>query len=251
MKRFLKTAFFVLPCLVIAMLCVLYFSINWIARSGVEKFGPKLTQTRVRIEGLDISPLSGKGVVRGILIENPDGFETENAIKLEEVRVTVDLASLFSERFVIKEIVVRAPEITYETNGNTNNIKIIFDNVRSFARDTERGAGVRERREFEKRPTWKNRRVQINRFVVRNARINMSETPFGGGRRTLSMGEVHLRNIGAGEDGKTVSEVFGEIFEAMNRTISGTVSDMEDSRPEGSESSLMGITGRLRELLGR
>ena len=42
-----------------------------------------------------------------------------------EVKIAMRVSSVFSDRIIIDEIMVNAPEVTYEMSGKGNNIKII------------------------------------------------------------------------------------------------------------------------------
>ena len=67
----------------VLLLAVAYFTfstlINKGVKSAVETFGPDITQTEVRLEGANISPLNGTGVLKGLFIGNPKGFKSEKA----------------------------------------------------------------------------------------------------------------------------------------------------------------------------
>ena len=77
------------------------------------------------------SATSGEGVLRGLKMGNPKGFKSDSAFRLGEVRVRIDIDSLGRDTVVIKEVVITAPEITYELWPNGSNIDAIRRNVES------------------------------------------------------------------------------------------------------------------------
>ena len=71
----------------------------------------------------------GKGAIRGFLVGNPAGFETPSAFKLGEVSVSLDIGLLSSDTFRIYEIVIAAPEVTYECKSDGSNLETLKRNV--------------------------------------------------------------------------------------------------------------------------
>ena len=251
MKKLLIILFVILPILIIIAGVGLYFSINWIAKNGVETFGPKLTRTEVRLESSNISLFSGKGSLKGLFIGNPRGFKTASAFQVKEIKVAMDVSSILSDRLIIEEIVVNAPEINYERGIKGTNIKTILGNVRALAGNSKRQStkagkgGVKEsQREGEKK-------VQINNFIVKNGKVNMSATLLRGNNVIVSLGEIHLKNIGAGKEGKTASEVFEEIFGVMNTTISGSVAGVERPYSNKAKQTIEDVKGKLKKWFGK
>ena len=54
-------------------------------KTGIETYGPKITGTGVAIDRVDLSPLSGNGVLEGLEIRNPEGFGMANAFTLGRI----------------------------------------------------------------------------------------------------------------------------------------------------------------------
>ena len=129
MGKLIKFIFIGIPVLIIVVIVVLVFSINSIIKHGVETVGPLALGTDVTLEKVDISLFSGKGQLKGIIIGNPEGFKTESSFKLNEVRLALDVSSLLSEKIIIDEIFIDAPEITYEKSGKGDNFKAILDSI--------------------------------------------------------------------------------------------------------------------------
>ncbi len=133
MGKLIKFIFIGIPVLIIVVIIALVFSVNSIIKHGVETVGPLALGTDVKIAEVDISLFSGKGQLKGIIIGNPEGFKTDNSFKLNKVRLALDVSSLFSDKIIIDEIFIDAPEITYEKSGKGDNFKAILDNVNDFA----------------------------------------------------------------------------------------------------------------------
>jgi hypothetical protein len=89
-------------------------SLDSLIVAGVEKYGSEITRTRVRLKEAKISITSGEGTLRGLSVKNTSGFKTEYAIRLGEISVTLDTATVTQNPVVIKKIVISSPEVTYE-----------------------------------------------------------------------------------------------------------------------------------------
>jgi len=235
MKKLLMTLIFAVTVLIIAASVTLYFSLNWIIKSGVESFGTRITGTEVKLEKSNISLLSGKMELKGLFIGNPEGFSTECAFKLHYVSVAIDIFSILSRTIIIDEIVVNAPEITYEVNEKGSNIKTILKNLKSFSRkskSTSKGKVKKAKKEAEKK-------VLINRFMVKNGTVNFSMTALKEKMVSLSLPDITIENIGKG--GKSASEILVEIFKVMTKNIDWAVSGSTRSLGQKTIDTLKGL----------
>ena len=74
MKKLIKFFLIGVPLLIIIAVFVIYFGLNWIVESGVEKVGAMVTKTDINMESVSISPFSGKGQITRFFMGNPEGF---------------------------------------------------------------------------------------------------------------------------------------------------------------------------------
>jgi len=221
MSRFIKGVIIGIPAVIIAGIIVFYFSFDSIVKKGVEAVGPKLLGADVVLQEVNISMFSGKGQLKGIVIGNPEGFQTESAFKLGEVRLAVDVASIFSDKMVIDEIVIDAPEITYETSGGQNNIEALLENINDFVGKSEEGT-VAESQESQKK-------IQINDFIMSNARVNLSATILKGKKVSRPLPDIHLKDIGKDNDA-SMADALKEIFAELNKNIASVVTEQLKSQ---------------------
>src|SRR5262245_1025482 len=112
--------------------CIFYF-LNDIVKKGVETVGPKVTQTEVRLARAKLSPFSGQGQLSGIFVGNPEGFKSESAIKVGDVKVAVNGPSVLKDTVVVDSIHVQAPEITFEGGLTGSNLGKLLDNIEAAA----------------------------------------------------------------------------------------------------------------------
>ncbi|HMB70606.1 MAG TPA: hypothetical protein VKU85_14920, partial [bacterium] len=79
-------------------------NLNTIVKGAVERYGGRMTETDVRLAGVNLKLRDGRGTMTGLRIRNPDGFSGEDAVSLGEITLDVDTASLTKEPIVIEEI---------------------------------------------------------------------------------------------------------------------------------------------------
>src|SRR5262245_8604885 len=113
MKKLFLSVVAILVVLLVAVLVVVYFSLNTIVKRGVETVGPTITKVEVKLGAVNLSPFSGRGELSGLVVGNPEGFKSASALSVQEVRVALKPKSVFSEPIVVDEISVKAPEITF------------------------------------------------------------------------------------------------------------------------------------------
>jgi hypothetical protein len=182
-------------------------------KAGIETFGPKILGASIKIRSVTLSPLSGSGRIRGVVIGNPKGFNTPSAFKLSDVRVKVDLSSLLDDKIVIEEILIRKPKITYEGGLRGSNIAALMHNVERFAgsssASSKSGGGAVK--------------LQINRFELTGAKVSVSMKALKGKTATLPLPPVKVTKLGQGPNGVTpasaVKRIMGAVVSATKKAV--------------------------------
>src|SRR5688572_29295235 len=129
MKKFIGYSALVVVVLLLALYLSMQFFLGGIVKSAVNKFGPGLTQTKVVLDGANISPLSGVGTLTGLSVGNPAGWSPVDAFRLGKVHVSMEPFSLMKETIIINEIVVEQPEFFYETKIVSSNVGDLLKNI--------------------------------------------------------------------------------------------------------------------------
>src|SRR5262249_26849364 len=123
----------ILVCLVVGVI-VFTLSLDSIVKKGVETVGPQITKTDVKLDGANISILSGAGSLKGFFLGNPEGYKTPSAFKVGEVGLEVGPRSVLSDKVHDNYVLIRGAEITFEgTLGTKNNLNKILENVQSVS----------------------------------------------------------------------------------------------------------------------
>ena len=208
--------------LVVVIAAAVYFlmaGIDEVVRVAVEKAGSEVTQVEVTLDKAEISPTDGRAALQGLAVGNPSGFETDSAFKMGAISVSIDAGTVTQDPIVIKEVVIAAPEVTYELGADGSNIDAIKKNVERYAGG---GGGASDSQAGGEGP-----KVVIENLYVRDGKVNVSAVPLGGKTTTVSLPEIHLTDIGKDEGGADYGAVAEEILTALTSRVGGFVSGLD------------------------
>ena len=106
----MKKVFIGLGVLVLVLGIVLwrvYVNLDKLVAKVIEDAGTEVTQTAVRVSGVDLDLLHGRAGLSQLSVANPAGFSSPEIFSLELVSVAIDVNSVSSNPIIIDEIVVR------------------------------------------------------------------------------------------------------------------------------------------------
>ncbi|MFA6544894.1 MAG: hypothetical protein WCS99_10735 [Limisphaerales bacterium] len=203
---------------VVALVAViaLVLSLNSIVKTGVVAFGPEVIKAPIQLDGVSISALSGGGEIKGLVIGNPEGFKTPNAVKLGVASLQVKPMSLLGDKIVVQSIKADAAEITFEGSLGSSNLGKIQENVDAYVAallgPTDKGGKTEKK-------GGAGKKLQVDEIIISNAKINLSMTILGGKSATIPLPDIKLTNLGQGADGITPAEVIKVVMkEVMSKT---------------------------------
>lgn len=204
-----------------AGLAVVYVSLGSIIKKSVETYGPKMAGAPVSVTLVTVSPFTGEGTVRGLVIGNPPGFTTKNAVEVGSIKVGVDVRSLLgSGRIIIREILVDEPKITLETGKGGTNLQAIQRNLDAYAPSSPK--------EAEKTQA---RKIEIGRFRLRGAEALAVVPQLKSAPKSVKVPDIEITGIGSKSGGVTPSEaaklIIGELGRAALRAAGGLESILE------------------------
>jgi uncharacterized protein involved in outer membrane biogenesis len=175
---------------------VLTMSVDSIVKTGIETVGSEMTGTAVIVDRVSISPFSGSGTISGFRVENPEGFEQDYALEIEDFTIELNIRSLFSNEIVVQNIEIASPTIYVEQKMPENNLRTIMDNIES----TSSGEAS-------------EKALVIEHFIMRNGTADLY-TEIGGERSArVEIAQIELNDLGRGGAQEAVEEVIQEIAE--------------------------------------
>lgn len=220
MKKSVKiVAGIVVALIVVAFVTVTLF-LNGIVRTAVETGAPKLMGVSVELEDIDLRVLRGKFKLSNLVIGNPEGFKSDHMFKLGDFTANVNMKSLFTDTIVIREIVIDAPEITYEIGLTGSNVGKLIDSMEPESGDQPK----EEKPEKEEKEAAPAKKVIIESLVIRNGKVGIAAKMLGGHGAAIPLPTIHLTDIGKEEEGASPAVVVADVLGVVVRTVIGTVS---------------------------
>lgn len=220
-----------------------------VIKTGIENFGPKMTQTSVTVNSVDLSPTSGSGSIRGLVIGNPAPYQEPFALRLSEVTLAIDPSSIISDKIVIKSLKIINPEITLEGGLSDNNLKKLLANVDAFSDLADPKAGA-----SEKGDSTTQKKLQVDEFLLSGAKVAVKLNILGLGevRPTLTLPDIRLAQLGTGPEGITpvslTRQIIGEIVAKTTSAISAQVGAMGKGGLDKAAKALKGATEGLKDI---
>lgn len=217
MNSTIRKAIVALVLLAIIAAVAVFLSLNSMVRQGIVAFGPEVIKAPIQLDGVSLSPFSGKGELTGLVVGNPEGFKTPHAVKLATASLQVNPASLLADKIVVQSIKVDAAEITFEGSLGSSNLGKIQENVDAYVASLLGSATGKEGKPEQKSAPGK--KLQVDEIIISNAKINLSMTILGGKSATVPLPDIKLNNLGQGAEGVTPAEVIKVVMkDVMGKT---------------------------------
>jgi len=234
---------------ILIIIVVFYFvlsSLDSLIIAAVEKYGSEITQTEVRLKEAKVSVTSGEGALRGLSMGNPEGFKTESAFRLGEISLKLDVGTITADPIVIKEIVISAPEVTYEIGPGGSNIDAIKRNINSYMGKGKDKPSEKSAPESSEKKA--GRKLVIEHLYVRNGKVDIGSTLMEGQTLSASLPDIHLTNIGKKKGGATAGEVAEQIFAAISQGVGSAVAKVDPTKILGAaKEQAAGAQGTIEE----
>jgi hypothetical protein len=224
-----KTALILLIIVALAVIGFFWLrsSLDGMVQSAIVKYGSAMTGASVTVQAVEIKATSGKGLIRGLVVGNPNGFKTPHAIKADLIEVEVDVSTLTKNVIVIKKITVLAPDVTYEKGDGLTNVDAIKKNITQYlgpGKSSEGGV-----------------KLIVQEFTVRDAKAQASAAWLNGKTVAIPLPNLQLHNLGQAQGGLTPGELGQEIATAVQTKLTAAF----------SFDSLLKSTGRALDKTGK
>lgn len=185
-----------------------------IVKVGVETVGPKITQTSVTVDRVNVSILSGSAGLKDLVLGNPTGYQAPQAISVGSASVSLSPGSLLGEKIIVHSVELRSPEITFEGNPlGANNLMQIMHNVNGDTAAVDKSTNApAAATPAEKKAT---RKLQVDDFVISGAKVHANLTGLVNKQVDLTLPDIHLTNLGTGADGITAADLTQQVLKAI------------------------------------
>ncbi|MGD0745821.1 MAG: AsmA family protein [Verrucomicrobiota bacterium] len=231
-KKILWGLVIILVVLVVAAVIVAGLFLGNIVKAGMEKFGPVITGVPITVDAVNVSLLTGSAKVKGLVVGNPQGYKTPQAISVGVAAVGVNPMSVLSDKIVVRSIEVRNPEITFEGNPlGGNNLTRIRDNVSGASASSQRPA-TNQAAPAAGKP---GKKLEVDDFLITGAKVHVSLAGVGGQEMTLPLPDIHIPDLGKGPDGITATDLTRRVLDDLT---AATVKAVANSAADISKGAL-------------
>ncbi|TVP80274.1 MAG: hypothetical protein EA353_04255 [Puniceicoccaceae bacterium] len=234
---------------VIALVAVYLFGSSLLNRgikSGVETFGPRVTQTPVTLGEANLSIFSGSGSLTDLLVGNPEGFKSQNIFALGQIDLKVDTSTVFSDRIVIDHILIQRPEISYEQSMRGSNVNQLMENIEAFT-----GPKTPQEKARAESAEGAQKQVVIRKLVIEGGSIYVGAMGLG---QTVPLPRIEMENIGEGGERITMAEaidmILGRVLQAIGPAIANSGDLLRQAGQSALDSATEGATRKLNEATG-
>ena len=180
----------------------LYQSRDALLELAIRRYLPEIMGVPVQVESVRLSPFEGRARVTGLVVGNPQGFQTPYALRVAEVELRLDGATLATDLVRVHAVLVRQPQLNYEYAAGGSNLDVI-------QRQVERYLGAHSGTRSSPR------KLVIDSFVLQGARAEVHAAALQGRALSLPVPDVLLRDIGAKAGGVAPAEAASQVLAAM------------------------------------
>jgi len=197
----------------------LYSSLDSVVASAIRKYGPEITGVSVKLSSVKIVPADGTASLRGLVVGNPKDFKTDHALSLGEISMKLDIGSLTKDVVLIKEISIIKPDVSYEYAPGGSNLDVIQRNVNNYVAEKTGGKS-------ESRDKGSGKKFIIENLYVKEGKAEVSAEILKGKKVSVSLPDLHLRDIGKKSNGATAGEVTKQVLGAITQSATKATSSL-------------------------
>ena len=214
MKKLIKLIFILLVVVIIAAALAIHFFLDGAVKKAVETIGPQVTKVDVKLDSVGIFILAGSGKIKGLVLGNPEGFKSKSSISLGKVSLALNPTSLLSDKIVVRSIAVESPEITFEQTLSGNNLVALRKGLDSGGGEKEK---AKEPAKGQTKEQTSGKKIQVDDFLIKGGKVHVfAKLPaLGEKTATVSLPEIHLKDLGAGTDGMTPAELSKKVLDVL------------------------------------
>ena len=256
MKRILMIGGIVVGVLLVALVVFLFTGLGAAIKAIVEGVGSEVTKVDVRLASADVSLTSGEGELKGLVVGNPKGYNTPNAIELGQIKVKVDTSTVTNDVVVIKEVLIEGPHLTYELGPGGSNIGVIQSNVDAFTGGSGKGGGGGGgggggKKDAAPAKQESGKKVIIEKLLITNGRVDVSAAFLKGKTLGASLSKIELHDIGKESGGATAGEVTQKLLSALLGSATDAVGKLGlEGLAKGAGDAIGDTIGGVKELFG-
>lgn len=242
MKRFLWGLLFVL-LLAGGGAWWAYQSRDELIANAIRSYGPQMTGVSVDLASVRLDPGQGTAVLRGLQLGNPKGFKTPYALRVDQVLLELDVATLTSAVVHIRHISILQPDVTYEHASGGSNLDVIQRNVEAVLAKLGANSAA-----TQKDKATSGKKLIIDRVDILGAKAQVSASVLDGKTVTVSLADVHLSDMGKKTGGISPVQAASQVMVAVRQAVTTAVTPLHldgvvDAVKKGAASVVDSVKG--------
>lgn len=233
MKKLVKLVAAVLLLLLVAVVGIFVY-IDSIAKAAIERGATYALGVETTLGSADVGVLSGEFAMRGLEVDNPDGFDSDHFLRIERGDVEVNLASLWQDTVELPLLALRGVDMKLERTPAGANYQVILDNLKRFESNQSKDPA----------PTDESERTFVVREVlISDVNVEVDLLPIGGqlNRVEVAIDEIRLTNLGS--EGVSMSQLTDVIIQAILAAVVQNATDLPTDLINDLGGGLAGLTG--------
>lgn len=226
MKKLIKWTLILVPLLLIAIIAVVLFRLDAIAKSTIETQATASTTLNTTLDSAHISLLGGNVKLNDLRIGSPKGFAAPTMFELNNIGVQVSYGELRQNPIRIAEITINGPKLIVEQKDGQLNLQAAMD-------------------QMPKSDSQSSLRVIIGKLTVANTQVLLKPNlPLLPPELNLTLPTITLQNIGNSDNaqnGAAIKDVLTQVWAAMGEELRNS-----DKIPASIRPWLAGNTADLK-----
>jgi hypothetical protein len=195
--------------LLVLLALAVFFFLDSLVRSAVEKGGTHATGTPVDLATADLALFGGKLDLEGFTVANPPGFRDEPFVRMGTMHADWQSGTLFSDELVIDELAIDGIAINLERASGATNFGKILDHVKSRGGKPDPDAPP---------DAGPKKTLIVKRIVITDigATVHLDGVPLLGGSFAVKVPRIEIADFKS--DGSTkeiIAKLSGAVIDAV------------------------------------
>ena len=202
-----------LVVVLVGIVVIVIMSIDSIAKAAIVRGSTYALGVQTTLRSADVGILSGEFAMSGLTVANPEGFESDHFLQLDQGFLAVSLGSLLQDTVEVPTLALTGIDINLEKRGGKANYKIITDNLKRF----ESGGTGKDGAQADAGKPGK--RFVVHEIIIRDLHVTVDLVPVGGALTRLEVPIEEVRMTEVGSESMTTAELTDRIIKMILAAI--------------------------------
>ncbi len=219
-KKIVKQVGIGLLVVVLVISLVVHFAGDAALKAGIETSASKALGVNVSVGKISFSILAGKVKIKNLVIDNPEGYQHPELLRIGKGYVDVSVTSLLSDTVEIETIKFDGIDMVIEQKGLTSNLNDVMKNLPS-------GDGPAAKAPAEEKPAKEAKNLLISELEISNVVVKAKLLPIPGKADTVTipLAPIQMTNLGS-DDKMSTSKLAGKILAAIAAGVAQQGADL-------------------------